>query len=51
MERNLTSHMRKYHESELEAYFSKQESKKEFKCWKCRKGFANELEINNHLHQ
>ncbi|GBM02942.1 Zinc finger protein 626, partial [Araneus ventricosus] len=48
-EKNLTSHMRKYHESEMEAYLSKQESKKGFKCWKCRKGFTNESELNIHM--
>ncbi|GBO38760.1 hypothetical protein AVEN_147946-1 [Araneus ventricosus] len=41
--------MKKYHEAEMEAYFSKKESKKGFKCWKCRKEFANESELNSHM--
>ncbi|GBN61049.1 Zinc finger protein 224 [Araneus ventricosus] len=32
---HLTSHMNKYHESEIEAYYAKQESKKELKSGKC----------------
>ncbi|GBO12599.1 Zinc finger protein 266 [Araneus ventricosus] len=48
-EKNLTSHMKKYHESEMEAYFSKQESKKEFECRICRKGFTNESELYIHM--
>ncbi|GBO25408.1 hypothetical protein AVEN_245779-1 [Araneus ventricosus] len=32
--KNLTSHMKKYHESEMEAYFSKKKSKKGLKCLK-----------------
>ncbi|GBN58027.1 Zinc finger protein 425 [Araneus ventricosus] len=48
-EKNLTSHMMKCHESEMEAYFSKKESKRGFKCRKCRKEFANESELNSHM--
>ncbi|GBN95508.1 hypothetical protein AVEN_56855-1 [Araneus ventricosus] len=48
---HLTSHMNKYHESEMEAYFSKQESKKEFKCEKCSRQFTSESELNDHLQQ
>ncbi|GBO45171.1 hypothetical protein AVEN_14702-1 [Araneus ventricosus] len=47
-ERDLTSLMKKYHESEMEVYFSKKKSKKGFKCRNCRKGFANESELNIH---
>ncbi|GBN29550.1 hypothetical protein AVEN_59125-1 [Araneus ventricosus] len=50
-EKNLTSHMKKCHESEMGAYFSKQESKKEFKCEKCSRKFTSESELNNHLQQ
>ncbi|GBN93744.1 hypothetical protein AVEN_35202-1 [Araneus ventricosus] len=48
---NLTSHIWKYHESEMEAYFSKQESKNELKCGKCSRKFTNESELNYHLQQ
>ncbi|GBN45287.1 hypothetical protein AVEN_164076-1 [Araneus ventricosus] len=48
---HLTSHMNKYHESQTEAYFSKQESKKEFKCGKCSRKFTSESELNDHLQQ
>ncbi|GBO11782.1 Zinc finger protein 99 [Araneus ventricosus] len=48
-ERELTSHMKKYHESENEAYFSKQESKKDFEMWKCSRKCTNESELNIHM--
>ncbi|GBO07432.1 hypothetical protein AVEN_16668-1 [Araneus ventricosus] len=50
-EKNLTSHMKKYHESEMETYFSKQEPKNEFKCGKCSKKFTSESELIDHLQQ
>ncbi|GBN93674.1 hypothetical protein AVEN_232492-1 [Araneus ventricosus] len=48
---NLTSHMKKYHESEMETYFSKPESRNEFKCKKCSRKFTRESELNIHLQQ
>ncbi|GBO12570.1 hypothetical protein AVEN_21141-1 [Araneus ventricosus] len=48
---NLTSHMKKYHESEMETYFSKPESKNELKCGKCSRKFTNESELNDHLQE
>ncbi|GBO12598.1 hypothetical protein AVEN_4649-1 [Araneus ventricosus] len=50
-EKTLTLHMKKYHESEMEAYFSDQESKNEFKCVMCSRKFTSESELNNHWQQ
>ncbi|GBN71683.1 hypothetical protein AVEN_109041-1 [Araneus ventricosus] len=49
--KHLTSHLKKYHESEMETYFSKQEPKNEFKCGKCSRNFTNESVLNDHLQQ